>query len=111
MRPETVKGEPHGQAERAGSAAASAGISNEEQDTLLTALLEDAEQYALGYTGRSVLPAALEGAALELAILRYRRRGMEGETVHGEGGLQTTMEGLPSALEKLLNRYRRAKVV
>ena len=77
-------------------------ISNEEQDTLLTALLEDAEQYALGYTGRSVL---------ELAILRYRRRGMEGETVHGEGGLQTTMEGLPSALEKLLNRYRRAKVV
>ena len=85
-------------------------ISNEEQDTLLTALLEDAEQYALGYTGRSVLPAALEGAVLELAILRYRRRGMEGETVHGEGGLQT-MEGLPSALEKLLNRYRRAKVV
>ena len=82
-------------------------ISNEEQDTLLTALLEDAEQYALGYTGRS----ALEGAVLELAILRYRRRGMEGETVHGEGGLQTTMEGLPSALEKLLNRYRRAKVV
>lgn len=81
-------------------------ISNEEQDTLLTALLEDAEQYALGYTGRSVLPAALE-----LAILRYRRRGMEGEIVHGEGGLQTTMEGLPSALEKLLNRYRRAKVV
>ena len=79
-------------------------ISNEEQDTLLTALLEDAEQYALGYT-------ALEGAVLELAILRYRRRGMEGETVHGEGGLQTTMEGLPSALEKLLNRYRRAKVV
>ena len=54
-------------------------ISNEEQDTLLTALLEDAEQYALGYTGRSVLPAALEGAVLELAILRYRRRGMEGE--------------------------------
>ena len=74
-------------------------------------LLEDAEQYALGYTGRSVLPAALEGAVLELAILRYRRRGMEGETVHGEGGLQTTMEGLSSALEKLLNRYRRAKVV
>ena len=85
-------------------------ISHEEQNELLTALLEDAEQYALGYTGRSVLPAALEGAALELAILRYRRRGMEGETAH-EGGLQTTMEGLPSALEKLLNRYRRAKVV
>ena len=71
-------------------------ISHEEQNELLTALLED---------------AALEGAVLELAILRYRRRGMEGETVHGEGGLQTTMEGLPSALEKLLNRYRRAKVV
>ena len=86
-------------------------ISSEEQDELLAALLEDAERDALAYTGRNLLPAALEGAVLEMAILRYRRRGMEGETVHSEGGLQTTMEGLPPEVEKLLNRYRKAKVV
>ena len=34
-------------------------ISDEEQDELLAALLEDAEQYALAYTGRDSLPAAL----------------------------------------------------
>lgn len=52
-----------------------------------------------------------EGTVLELAMLRYRRRGMEGETVHSEGGLQMSMEGLPAALEKLLNRYRKARAV
>ena len=86
-------------------------ICNEEQDELLAALLEDAEQYALAYTGRDSLPAALEGTVLELAMLRYHRRGMEGETVHSEGGLQMSMEGLPAALEKLLNRYRKARAV
>lgn len=64
-----------------------------------------------GLHGAGPSAAALEGTVLELAMLRYRRRGMEGETVHSEGGLQMSMEGLPAALEKLLNRYRKARAV
>lgn len=87
------------------------GIADEEQDELLETLLKQAEEYVCGYTGRERVPAMLAGATIQLAAIAYRRRGMEGESAHSEGGLSMTAESLPRALESLLNRFRRARVI
>ena len=42
-------------------------LAGNDRDALLGDLLEEAEQYILGYTGRRVLPLALEGAVLYLS--------------------------------------------
>ena len=49
-----------------------------DRDELLGDLLEEAEQYILGYTGRRVLPMALEGAVIETAAASFRLLGLEG---------------------------------
>ena len=46
-----------------------------DRDELLGDLLEEAEQYILGYTGRRVLPMALEGAVIETAAASFRLLG------------------------------------
>lgn len=82
-----------------------------EEDELLSELLEDAESYVLAYTGRDEVPERLKGSVTELACVMYNRRGMQGETSHGEGGISITVEGLPEEIRLALNRFRVAKVV
>jgi hypothetical protein len=41
-------------------------------------LLEKAEGYILNYCGIDARPAALDGVALELAVIYYNRMGIEG---------------------------------
>ena len=87
------------------------GTDDDAGDELFIDLLCDAENYVLGYTGRSAVPEALSGAVVELAAISYNRLGMQGESAHGEGGVSMSMEGLPAQLRALLDRYRVAKVV
>ena len=47
-------------------------LAGNDRDELLGDLLEEAEQYILGYTGRRVLPMALEGAVIETAAASFR---------------------------------------
>lgn len=80
-------------------------------ELLLTELLEDAENYILGYTGRRELPAALRGAQVQLAAIYLNRLGMEGQSGYAAGGESFTVDALPEDLRRLLNRYRLAGTV
>jgi len=60
---------------------------NAGSDRLLAGYLLDAEQYILACTRRNTLPTELEGARIQLALMLYNRRGMEGERSHAEGGV------------------------
>lgn len=59
------------------------------------ALLEDAEGMLLAYTGRMMLPGALQTAVVQLALVLYNRKGIEGQSAHSEGGVSRSMEGIP----------------
>lgn len=78
---------------------------------LLEALAEDAKGMILAYTGRQTLPAALETAQVQLAVVLYNRQGTEGQTGHSEGGVSRTMEGLPEDIRKQIAPYRLARIV
>jgi len=86
------------------------GLTVNEQDELLSDLIEDAESYIIAYTGRAAMPAPLASVVTELTAGAYNRRGLEGEGSHSEGRMSWTIEGLPKHLQTLLNRYRVGRV-
>ena len=85
------------------------GRGDEGEDALLGVLLSQARAAVLGITGRTELPEGLKGAVVDLAVLRYNRRGMEGETQRTEGGVTAQMEALPEDIRRQLRRYTLAK--
>ena len=86
-------------------------IPDADDAALLNDLLDAAAAAICAYTGRDEVPAALEGAQLELAAVSYNRMGMEGERSHSEGGVSRSAEDLPEALRRQLNPFRLAKAV
>ncbi|MDD6882702.1 MAG: head-tail connector protein [Eubacteriales bacterium] len=86
-------------------------LPDERDETLLSELLEDAAAFILAYTGRSSVPQALENAQLQLAVVYYNRRGMEGESQRSEGGVDRTVDALPRDIAAMLNPFRLAKAV
>lgn len=81
------------------------------QSDMLEMLLDEAEGMLLAYTGRMVLPGALQTAKIQLAVVLYNRQGIEGQTGHSEGGVSRTMETLPEEIRKQIAPYRLARVV
>ena len=79
------------------------GLEDDGEDDLLSVLLEQAMWTVLTVTGRDVVPPALLGAVLDLAVLRYNRRGLEGESRRSEGGVTADIEALP---EDILRQLR-----
>ena len=78
---------------------------------LLDALLSEAQQMILAYTGRKSLPAVLDTACVQLAVVLYNRQGIEGQSAHAEGGVSRTMQALPEEIRRQILPYRLAKVV
>ena len=87
------------------------GISTGAQDELLIDLLADANALMLAYLTRAELPAALENAQCQLAVLLYNRLGMEGERARSEGGVTLTVDTLPEDVLSQLRPYRLCKAV
>lgn len=79
-------------------------------DSLLEALLDQAGDLICGYTGHALVPEALIGAQLRLAVIAFNRLGMEGESYRHEGGLTLRSDALPNDLLNLLKLYRLLKV-
>ena len=80
------------------------------QDSLLTALLDQAWDLICGYTGHSLVPESLIGAQMRLAVIAFNRLGMEGESYRHEGGLTLRSTALPGEVLSLLKPYRLLKV-
>lgn len=80
-------------------------------DALLNDLLAEAGAFICAYTRRATVPAGLEDAQVRVAAILFNRMGMEGERVHGEGGVNRTAEMLPEDLVRWLNGWRLARTV
>ena len=90
---------------------ARADITDATQNELIGQYIKDAEYFILGITGQPVLPVALEGAQIDIAVSAWAKRGAEGEASHSEGGVSVTYESLSPALQALLRAYTLARVV
>lgn len=90
---------------------ARAGLTGATQDSLIGQYIKDAEYFILGVTGQPTIPAALEGAQLDIAVGAWGKRGAEGESSHSEGGVSVTYDALPPALQALLRGFTLARVV
>jgi len=86
-------------------------LTDSSRDALLEDLLEDALSAALAYTGRSELPAALEGAVCELAAASFHLLGLEGVSAHAEGSVSESVDGLPPRVRAVLDMYRVGRVM
>jgi len=78
---------------------ARADITDATQNELIGQYIKDAEYFILGITGQPVLPVALEGAQIDIAVSAWGKRGAEGESSHSEGGVSVTYESLSPALQ------------
>lgn len=84
-----------------------AGITDDSQDGLITALLSDAEDSVCDYIGRDEVPARLVSVQVQLAVIAYNKRGAEGESSRSEGGISQSFDGLPPELLARLKNYPR----
>ncbi|MBS6586176.1 MAG: phage head-tail connector protein [Eubacterium sp.] len=84
-----------------------AGITDDSQDGLITALLSDAEDSVRDYIGREEVPARLISVQVQLAVIAYNKRGAEGESSRSEGGISQSFDGLPPELLARLKNYPR----
>ena len=84
-------------------------VTDTDRDALLDDLLEDAEAFVLGYTGRKSLPDELKGVVVETAAASYNLLGL-GASSHAEGGVSATVDLLPKQMKAQLDMYRIAKV-
>lgn len=81
----------------------------ESDETLLSLLLSDAEEYVLTETNRTILPDKLQGTVRDLALIAYNRLGTEGETSRTEAGESYSFDNAPAHIQKAINRYRIAR--
>ena len=85
-------------------------VTDMDRDALLGDLLEDAEAFVLGCTGRKIMLEERKGVEVELAAASYNLLGLEGAASHAEGGVSATVDLLPKQMKAQLDMYRIAKV-
>ena len=85
-------------------------IPEEQDDALLTQLIEDAEAYTLAYTGRTKIADVLLTTVGDLAVWAYNRLGTEGDSARSEGGESYTFNDAPRRIFTILDRYRLVRV-
>ncbi|MFD2334684.1 phage head-tail connector protein [Cohnella sp. GCM10020058] len=83
---------------------------SEDIDGSLGVLLDDVESDLLSWTNRRTLPPGLEPTKRQIAIMRYNKVGIEGETSHSEGGVSRSFEDLPESVKMTIGSYRLLKV-
>ena len=85
------------------------GISDEEQDTKLNVLLDEAEDEALNYCNRDKVVDGMKASIRKLAFIAYQSEGTELYASESQGGRSVsykTGDELPKEIKRGLNRYR-----
>lgn len=83
------------------------GITDDKQDGVISVLLSDARDAVCDYIGREEVPERLVSVQVQLAVIAYNRRGTEGESSRGEGGISQSFDGLPPEMQARLKNYPR----
>ena len=86
-------------------------VTDTDRDALLGDLLEDAEAFVLGYTGRKSMLDELKGVVVELAAASYNLLGLEGAASHAEGGVNDVIDRLPARMRAQLDMFRLGRVL
>ncbi len=84
-------------------------LTGEADEKILQTLLEDAKEFVLAYTNRTVLPDALNKTVRDLAVIALNRMGTEGETSRSESGESYSFDNAPAGIYRVMNRYRLAR--
>lgn len=79
-----------------------------EPDNVLEELITSAGEDILLFTNRTEVPDLLKGMQVDLAMIRYNQRGIEGESSHSEGGVSRSISSLPPEKVALLTDMRLA---
>lgn len=82
----------------------------DDADQLFLQLLDDAEETALSFMHRKVLPDQLVTSIGDAALVAYNRLGTEGESGRSEGGESYSFIELPDKFYKLWKSYRLVRV-
>lgn len=77
----------------------------------VNSILNEAEIFALNYTGRTTVPQRLDSAVVFHAVTAYNRRGVEGESSRNEGGIARAFEDLPVTIKRQYDMFRLVGVV
>lgn len=85
-------------------------LTGERDESLLSLLLSDAEEFVLGYTNRTELPQPLNKTVRDLAVIAFNRMGTEGETGRSEGGESYSFDAAPKQVYDVLDRYRLIRI-
>jgi len=80
------------------------------QDGELQLLLDDIQTDLLTWTNRIAFPVPLESIQRQIAVMRYNKKGVEGQSSHSEGGIGRSFEDLPVSMQAAINQYRKLKV-
>ena len=81
-----------------------------QDETLLAALLQTAEEELLALTNRTVLIDRLKPAKRKWALIAYNRMGTEGETSRSEGGISASFVEIPAEIKSVVEQCRIARV-
>lgn len=85
-------------------------LTGERDESLLSLLLSDAEDFVLGYTNRTELPQPLNKMVRDLAVIAYNRMGTEGEAGRSEGGESYSFDAAPKHIYDILDQYRLIRI-
>lgn len=77
------------------------------QDDLLEEYLDDAQEFILDTTHHDTIPEKLLRTQVELAIIYYNKQGIEGQTLHSEGGISRSFDDIPESIMKKIKSFRR----
>lgn len=85
-------------------------LTGEHDENLLSLLLSDAEEFVLGYTNRTNLPAVLNKTVRDLAVIAYNRIGTEGEAGRTGAGESYSFDNAPKQIYDVLDSYRLLRI-
>ncbi|MBW7649791.1 head-tail connector protein [Anoxybacillus sp. ST4] len=88
------------------------GISDTSQDTLINLYLTRATSFVKNYCNIEEIPIELDEVIEDIAVYRYRMKGVENVKAESKGSLsETYRDSLPDDIIAQLNQYRKVKFV
>ena len=81
-----------------------------QDNELLAALLQAAEEEILALTNRTVLIDRLKPVKRKWALIGYNRMGTEGEASRSEGGISASFVEIPAEIKSVIEQCRIVRV-
>jgi hypothetical protein len=85
-------------------------MTGEQDEELLSALLQSAEEEILSQTNRTKLNDRLSPYVRKWALIAYNRMGMEGESSRSGGGISSSFVEIPEDIRKAIEENRLLRV-